>query len=123
MPGRSETDGERQADAAGSAGDNRRERRVRHLAVRSTISGVGTTTRKLPMMSLREQRRLAVRDQLTDAAFALVAERGYERATVERIAARAGVGRTTAFRHFSTKEDLLLGWLDDARYHRLVVLP
>ena len=66
-------------------------------------------------MSLRERRRQLTREALTDAAYALVAEGGFEGTTVEAIAERAGVGRTTAFRHFATKEDLLLGWLDDVR--------
>lgn len=65
--------------------------------------------------SLRVRQRVAVRERLTDAAYDLVFERGFDGATVEAIAERAGVGRTTAFRHFPTKEDLLLGWLDEVR--------
>ncbi len=64
---------------------------------------------------LRERKRRALRDKLTDAAYALVEERGFDAATVDAIAEAAEVSRTTAFRHFPTKEDLLLGWLDDVR--------
>jgi AcrR family transcriptional regulator len=46
--------------------------------------------------------------RLTAAAFELFDERGYERSTVEDIAERAGVGRTTFFRAFSSKEDVIL---------------
>ncbi|RYE80871.1 MAG: TetR family transcriptional regulator [Myxococcales bacterium] len=47
------------------------------------------------------------RDRLTAAAFALFAEQGYDATTVDEIAARAGVGRTTYFRNFRTKEDVV----------------
>ena len=45
--------------------------------------------------------------RLTEAAFALFAERGYEGTTVDDIAERAGVGRTTFFRTFRGKEDVI----------------
>ena len=41
------------------------------------------------------------------AAFELFAERGYEQSTVDDIAERAGVGRTTFFRNFRSKEDVI----------------
>ncbi|NED81377.1 TetR family transcriptional regulator, partial [Streptomyces sp. SID11233] len=34
-------------------------------------------------------------------------ERGYEGTTVDEIAERAGVGRTTFFRHYRAKEDVI----------------
>ncbi|MFJ8027786.1 TetR/AcrR family transcriptional regulator [Streptomyces sp. NPDC096311] len=49
----------------------------------------------------------SVRIRLADAAFALFDERGYEQTTVDDIAARAGVGRTTFFRHYRSKEDVI----------------
>jgi AcrR family transcriptional regulator len=42
------------------------------------------------------------------AAARLWSEKGYERTTVEEICAVAGVGRTTYYLHFETKEQLLL---------------
>lgn len=45
--------------------------------------------------------------RLVDAAMALFAEQGFESTSVEEIAARAGVGRTTFFRRFPTKEDVV----------------
>ncbi|MEV5644171.1 helix-turn-helix domain-containing protein [Streptomyces flaveolus] len=45
--------------------------------------------------------------RLADAAFALFDERGYEQTTVDDIAERAGVGRTTFFRHYRSKEDVI----------------
>ncbi|MEU6476903.1 helix-turn-helix domain-containing protein [Streptomyces sp. NPDC047017] len=47
------------------------------------------------------------RTRLADAAFALFDERGYEQTTVDDIAERAGVGRTTFFRHYRSKEAVI----------------
>ncbi|MFS7879465.1 TetR/AcrR family transcriptional regulator [Streptomyces asiaticus] len=47
------------------------------------------------------------RIRLADAAFVLFDERGYERTTVDDIAERAGVGRTTFFRHYRSKEAVI----------------
>jgi len=51
--------------------------------------------------------KIAVRERLIDAAFELFGKRGYELTTVEDIAERAGVGRTTFFRNFRSKEDVI----------------
>lgn len=50
---------------------------------------------------------MSVRDRLVDAAFDLFAEQGYEQTTVEHIVERAGVGRTTFFRQYKSKEDVI----------------
>ena len=50
---------------------------------------------------------IPVRDRLVDAAFDLFDEHGYEQTTVDDIADRAGVGRTTLFRHYRSKEDVI----------------
>jgi AcrR family transcriptional regulator len=47
------------------------------------------------------------RERLIRAAFDLFAQHGFEQTTVEQIAAHAGVGRTTFFRHFPTKESVV----------------
>ncbi|MGX4688020.1 TetR/AcrR family transcriptional regulator [Streptomyces sp. JNUCC 63] len=49
----------------------------------------------------------SARTRLADAAFALFDERGYEQTTVDDIAERAGVGRTTFFRHYRSKEEVI----------------
>jgi AcrR family transcriptional regulator len=43
-----------------------------------------------------------------DATAALVAEVGVERTTIDEIAARSGVAKTTIYRHFSSKQVLLV---------------
>ncbi|MCK8681632.1 TetR/AcrR family transcriptional regulator [Streptomyces lichenis] len=48
----------------------------------------------------------ATRARLLAAASALFAERGYDRATVRDIAARAGVNQALLFRHFGSKQAL-----------------
>lgn len=49
----------------------------------------------------------STRARLVDAAFALFEEQGFHETTVEDITARAGTGRTTFFRHFPAKEDVV----------------
>lgn len=45
--------------------------------------------------------------RLVEAAFELFDERGFDDTTVDDIAARAGVGRTTFFRHYRSKEAVI----------------
>lgn len=52
----------------------------------------------------REQKRAATRTRIADAAARLASERGIAATTVDDIAAAAGIGRATLFRHFDSKE-------------------
>ncbi len=47
------------------------------------------------------------RERLIDAAFVLFDEHGFERTSVDEIAEQAGVGRTTFFRNFRSKEEVI----------------
>ena len=47
------------------------------------------------------------RDRLAQAAFDLFDERGYEQTTVDAITDRAALGRTTFFRYYRSKEDVI----------------
>lgn len=56
----------------------------------------------------RTAKKARTRRSLQEAAFRLFLERGYENTTVARIAEEAGVSHMTFFRHFPTKEDVVL---------------
>jgi AcrR family transcriptional regulator len=53
------------------------------------------------------------RERLERAALALFTERGYEDSTVAEIADRAGLTRSTFFRHFADKREVLFGGRDE----------
>jgi len=57
--------------------------------------------------SLVERKQLAARSRIIDAADALFAERGFDNVSVTDIAERAEVGRTTFFRHFGDKTEVV----------------
>ncbi|OLR91752.1 TetR/AcrR family transcriptional regulator [Actinokineospora bangkokensis] len=57
--------------------------------------------------SLRERKRAKARHDIVAAAYALFTERGYAQVTVADIAERAEVGRTTFFRHFGDKQEVV----------------
>lgn len=57
---------------------------------------------------LRERRHQQTKAQLIEAAFSLFLEHGFEHVTMEQVAVTAGVSRSTAYRRFPTKEDVVL---------------
>ena len=59
-----------------------------------------------------DRRREMTRTALIDAAAELIAERGYEGASLEEIAKRAGFTRGAIYSNFEGKDDLLLAVLD-----------
>lgn len=63
-----------------------------------------------------EDRRVRrTRKLLRDALVGLVAERGYERVTVQDVLDRADVGRSTFYAHFTDKDALFSSCFDDLR--------
>lgn len=51
--------------------------------------------------------KVSARSRMAEAAFVLFAEYGFDETTIEQIVERAGVGRTTFFRTFASKEDVI----------------
>ncbi|MGH2979094.1 MAG: helix-turn-helix domain-containing protein [Solirubrobacterales bacterium] len=68
-----------------------------------------TARRRGGRIGVREDKKRDTRARLERAALELFAGRGYERTTVEDVAARAGVSARTAFRYFPAKADLVFG--------------
>lgn len=60
-------------------------------------------------LTLREQKRLATRDAIEDAATKLVDGRGFNDVTVEEICEAAGISRRTFFNYFDSKDAAVLG--------------
>lgn len=58
---------------------------------------------------LREQKRKATRRAIEEAAVEIALEQGYEAATAEAIATRAGVSLRTLFNYFPTKDVAIAG--------------
>ena len=61
-----------------------------------------------PSVGVRERKRRETLRRITDAGVRLFIEKGFEGATVEEIAAAAGISRRTFFHYFESKDDILL---------------
>lgn len=65
---------------------------------------------------LRERRRQLLRDEILQAAGALLNEKGYAAMSMDELASRAGISKPTLYQLFATKEDLILAavmhWFD-----------
>ncbi len=57
---------------------------------------------------------VSARRRILDAAGELFYERGFHAAGVDLIVERAGVAKATLYRHFPTKDDLVVAWLEEA---------
>lgn len=70
--------------------------------------------------SLRERKRLATITRIQSVAVDLFEERGFDHVTVEEVAAAAGVSPSTVYRHFGTKERIVLHDEYDERLLQMV---
>lgn len=66
-----------------------------------------------PPAGLRKRKRRETLRRITDAGVRLFIQKGFEGATVEEIAAAAGISRRTFFHYFESKDDILLSLQSD----------
>jgi AcrR family transcriptional regulator len=66
--------------------------------------------------SLRERRRQMLRDEILQAAGALMHDKGYAAMSMDELASQVGISKPTLYSHFTTKEDLVVAavsyWFD-----------
>jgi AcrR family transcriptional regulator len=67
-----------------------------------------------PALGLRERKKQRTRSTLLDAAVELCERQGFERTTVDQIAAIAEVSPRTFSRYFATKDAIAFALIDDA---------
>ena len=67
------------------------------------------------MRQVRESKKKATRQRISDVATALFFARGFDGVTVDEIAAAAQVSKMTIFNYFARKEELILDREDDLR--------
>ncbi len=68
----------------------------------------GAPVRDQQPLGALELARRGVKDQVAQLALDLFERKGYEQTTVDEICAAAGISRSTFFRYFPAKQDLLL---------------
>src|SRR3954462_4561229 len=71
------------------------------------------TPRNARLDGRRSEARGTARAQLLDAAERVLAERGYRGASVDAVAAEAGLTKGAFYWNFASKEELFLGLLED----------
>ena len=59
-----------------------------------------------------DRRVRRTKQRLDDALVSLIIEKGYDKTTVQDLIDRADVGRSTFYAHYETKDDLVVGWVD-----------
>lgn len=75
-----------------------------------------------PQSRLREQLRQKRTDFILEAAEEILIKKGYHNASMDEIAAQAGVAKGTLYQHFPTKEDLFFALIEKAvaRFEQVV---
>lgn len=65
------------------------------------------------ILSRAERKKLEMRQEILDAAFACFSEQGYHATGVADIAGRIGIGHGTFYRYFKSKRDIIEHVIDD----------
>jgi AcrR family transcriptional regulator len=86
------------------------------MATASPSAATGSTP------TLRDRTSRAVRCEVGAVAIRLFVEQGFDKTTVDQIAAEAGLSRTSFFRYFATKEDVVLGNIEERGHQVLEAL-
>lgn len=73
-------------------------------------------------MGLRETKMERTRQLIADKAFELFVAQGYEKTTVEQIAAASEVGARTLYRYYATKEALVVDFVEEGLTTALTAL-
>jgi AcrR family transcriptional regulator len=58
--------------------------------------------------SLRERRKQMLRDEILEAARALLSQKGYAAMSMDDLAGQVGISKPTLYSHFPTKDDLVV---------------
>ena len=90
--------------------DHHSARTIAEVMSAHPIALVGGVLRKN-----REPARASARDRLLAAASRLFTEAGIQATGVDAIIESAGVAKATFYRHFPSKDDLIVAWLRDER--------
>jgi len=72
---------------------------------------MGTTRRTGPSSGAATRKGMKTKDRIYTAAIALIHEKGYETVTVPEICHAGGVSVGSFYHHFSSKKDLLAGYV------------
>jgi len=65
------------------------------------------------MVGVREQKKQETKRAIQAAAVKLFADKGCENTSIEDIAKEAGIGKTTVYGYFSTKNDIFISYCDE----------
>lgn len=74
------------------------------------------------MTGLREQKKLETKRAIQDAAVKLFAGKSFEEISIEDIASEAGIGKTTVYGYFATKNEIFISYCDEELGHAFAQL-
>ena len=65
------------------------------------------------MVGIRAQKKLETRQAIQAAAVKLFADKSFEKTSIDDIAKEAGIGKTTVYGYFATKNDIFINYCDE----------